>query len=127
MVASRTAPWRNRHGKARLGCLFTLLLVAVGAYYGAEIGGVYLDYYRMKDFMREQAAIAPSLSDTTIYRRVLQKVEELGLPEEAQEITVRRTSRPREIIISTTYSVTIDTPFYRRTIILTPEARQPLF
>jgi hypothetical protein len=110
-----------------LGCLLALLLAAVGAYYGVEIGGVYIDYWRMQDYMREQAAIAPSLSDTTIYRRILQKVEDLGLPEEARQITVRRTTRPREILISTSYTVTFETPFYRRTITLTPSARQALF
>jgi len=128
MVASRTAPWRNRHGKARLGCLFTLLVLAFGTYYGIEWGGVYVDHYRLRDYMREQAAIAPSLSDTLIYRRILQKVEELGLPEEARRnITVRRTTRPREVYIGTSYEVTLETPFYRRTITLTPEARQALF
>lgn len=127
MVASRVPPWRNRRGKSRIGCLFSLLLAAVGVYYGVEFGSVYFDYWRLADYMREQAKIAPSIDDQTIHRRILNKIEELGLPEEARQVTVRRTTQPREIVIRTSYSVVVEIPFYTHTIVLEPEARQILF
>jgi hypothetical protein len=110
----------------RLGCLFTLLLVATGLYYGVNIGGVYLRYYRLVDEMRTQARVAPSIDDGTIRRRLLRKVDQLNLPPEARTFTVQRTQRPREIRISTTYQDTLVLPFYKYAITLTPEARQPL-
>ena len=126
MVADRQAPWRNARGMSRLGCLFTLLLVATGLYYGVNIGGVYLKYYRLVDEMRTQARVAPSIDDGTIRRRLLRTVDQLNLPPEARSVTIRRTQRPREIRISTTYQDTLVLPFYKYAITLTPEARQPL-
>ena len=126
MVAERQAPWRNARGMSRLGCLFTLLLLATGLYYGVNIGGVYLKYYRLIDEMRTQAKVAPSIDDGTIRRRLLRKVEQLNLPAEARTVTIQRTRRPREIRIATTYRDTLVLPFYKYVITLTPEARQPL-
>ncbi len=126
MVAERHAPWRNARGMSRLGCLFTLLLFATGLYYGVNVGGVYLKYYRLLDEMRTQAKVAPSIDDGTIRRRVLRKVDQLNLPPDARKLTIRRTQRPREIRISTTYQDTLVLPFYKYAITLTPEARQPL-
>ncbi|UCF41843.1 MAG: hypothetical protein JSW43_05835 [Gemmatimonadota bacterium] len=126
MVADRRAPWRNTRGATRLGCLFTLLLFVTGLYYGVNIGGVYLRYYRLMDEMRTQARVAPSIDDDTIRRRLLRKIEQLDLPPEARAVTVQRTQRPREIQIATTYRDTLVLPFYKYVVTLTPEARQPL-
>jgi hypothetical protein len=111
---------------SRLGCLFTLLLLATGLYYGVNIGGVYLKYYRLVDEMRTQAKVAPSIDDDTIRRRLARKIDQLNLPPDARALTVQRTQRPREIRIFTTYRDTLILPFYKYVITLTPQARQPL-
>jgi hypothetical protein len=117
---------RSSSGMSRLGCLFSLLLFVVGIYYGVNVGGVYLRYYRLLDEMRTQAKVAPSIDDATIRRRLLRKIDDLSLPAEARQLTVRRTLRPREIRIATTYRDTLELPFYKYVITLTPEAKQPL-
>lgn len=112
---------------SRLGCLFALLVVAFLGYYGMEAGEAYLQYYRIVDEMRTQARLAASIDDATIRRRVVRKARELGLPEEASKnLRIRRTSRPREIRISSSYERALDLPFYRYVYTFTPEARQPL-
>lgn len=117
---------RNRRGMGRTGCLFWILLLVAGAYFGVEIGTVYLRYWRLVDEMRTQAQFAPSLTDETIRRRLLRKVEELGLPPEARAFTIRRSIRPREIRIFTSYEETVEFPFYRRTLAFNPEVRERL-
>lgn len=126
MVSAPRAIAGGRQGMTRLGCLFALLLVTVGLYYGVNIGGVYLEYWRFKEEMKSQARLAPSIDDDTIRRRLIRKIEEIGLPDEARNITVRRTVRPREILIRTSYRETLELPFYRYTLTLTPEAKAPL-
>ncbi|MFQ6045595.1 MAG: hypothetical protein ACE5PT_04445 [Gemmatimonadales bacterium] len=125
-MTARGALWRNRRGMSRLGCLFTLLILVFGGYYAVNIGGVFLDYYRLLDEMKANARLATNLNDQTIMRRILAKVDELGLPDEARKVSIRRTARPREIRIMTSYEVTLELPFIAYTVQFNPEARQPL-
>ncbi len=110
----------------RLGCLFTLLLLTVGVYYGFNIGSVYVNYWRLKEEMKSQARLAPSIDDNTIRRRLIRRAEEIGLPDDARNIIIRRTTRPREILIRTSYRQTLELPFYTYTVTLTPETRAPI-
>jgi hypothetical protein len=127
MVTRRLPPLGNRRGKGHYGCLLTLLLMAVGGYYGVQAGTVWLRYYQMKDEMQVQANFAPNLEDAAIRRRLKGKAEELGLPADAQRINIRRRSRPREIIISTTWQDTLDfRPFPVKVITLQPEVKARL-
>lgn len=124
---TRVPRWRSRRGVSRLGCLFNLLLVAFVGYYGFQVGEAYLQYYRIVDEMRTQARLAASIDDATIQRRVLRKAKELGLPDEAsRNLRIRRTTRPREIRITSSYERALELPFYRYVHTFTPEARQPL-
>lgn len=117
---------RGRRGISRLGCLFILLLLVVGTYYGVSVGGVYLTYYRMLDAMRSEARFAPSIDDATIKRRLRVKAEELALPESASNVQVRRRRRPRQIEITTTWSKVIELPFFTYEISFSPVAKAPL-
>jgi len=110
----------------RTGCLFWILILVAISYFGVEVGTIYLRAWRMEDEMKTQAAFAPSLTDETIRRRLLLKIEELQLPEEARRITIRRTARPREILIATSYDQTLELPFYSRIIRFNLEVRQGL-
>ncbi len=116
----------NQRGAGRTGCLLTLLIVVAVAYFGMPIGGTYVRYYRFKNEMQTQARFAPSINDGTIRRRLFLKIDDLGIPETAKRIRIRRSSRPREIQISTSWPETIVLPFYSWVITLRPEVRQPL-
>ncbi len=116
----------NQLGAGRTGCLLTLLIVVVVVYFGMPIAGVYVRYYRFKNEMQTQARFAPSIDDGTIRRRLLLTIDELGIPETAKRLRIRRTSRPREIQISTDWPETIVLPFYSWVITLRPEVRERL-
>jgi hypothetical protein len=104
----------------------TLLALALGLYYGIPIGSVYVRYWRLNQEIKTQARLAPSIDNATIVRRIRRKVDELGLPEEARQVSVRRTLRPREIVIKTGYEETIELPFFSYTFALAPEVKSPL-
>lgn len=116
----------NQRGAGRTGCLLTLLIVVAVAYFGVPIAGTYIRYYRFKNEMQTQARFAPSIDDNTIRRRLFLAIDELGIPETAKRMRIRRTSRPREIQISTNWPETIVLPFYSWVITLRPEVRERL-
>ena len=117
---------RSRHGKSNLGCLVSLALFVAALYYGINIGEVYVRYYQMLDEMRSQARLAPGLTDAVIHRRLLDKADELGLPPEADKITIRRTPQPARIVIESEYSETLQLPLITPTCHFHPRAEEPL-
>ncbi len=115
----------DERGATRTGCLFFVLLVVAVVYFGIPIGGMYIRYYRLENEMQTQARFAPSINDGTIQRRLLQTIDDLGLPLEARRrLRIRRITRPREIIISTSWEETIVLPFYTRVKTFAPEVRE---
>ncbi len=114
----------DERGATRTGCLFFVLVVVAVVYFGIPIAGMYIRYYRMENEMQTQARFAPSIDDGAIRRRLLQTIDDLGLPPEARRLRIRRTSRPREIIISTSWEETIVLPFYTRVQRFAPEVRE---
>ena len=124
MVRFRCCPGDER-GASRMGCLFVVLIVVAVVYFGIPIGGMYIRYYRMENEMKTQARFAPSIDDGAIQRRLLQTVDDLGLPLEARRrLRIRRTRRPRQIVISTSWEETIVLPFYSRVQTFAPEVRE---
>jgi hypothetical protein len=117
---------RSRRGKTRWGCLLTLVLLGVGIYYGIGIVQSYLRYYQLKDEMTVQARYAVNIDDDAIRRRLRAKADELALPAEAKRFSIRRRSRPREIIITTSWQDTLSLPFYHLLWTYRPEVREKL-
>lgn len=119
MVTSRGL--RSEAGKAKLGCLFTLILLGLGFYIGIDFLQVRLRYQKILDTVKTQAAFAPALDDITIRRRLVARSDSLGLPLGNRDWTVRRTYTPRQIFISATYtdSVVIEFPGIRKVFYFT--------
>ena len=92
-------------------------------YYGSGAVTAYFRYWQLLDEMKSQARLAPGLDDQVIRRRLVSKAQELELPTEATRFVIRRLSRPREIVISTSWQDTIDLPFYNWVLTLRPQAR----
>lgn len=118
--------WLNRRGTSSRGCLVSLLLLVVALYYGINIGEVWYRFYQMQDEMRSQARLAPGISDGVIRRRLRAKADDLGLPQEAQDISIIRSGQARHITIESEYSESVDLPFFNHTFDLNPRAEAPL-
>ena len=117
---------RNRRGKSTRGCLISLLILVVVLYYGINIGEVFIRFNQLQGEMRSQARLAPSLTNGVIRRRLRAKAEDLGLPQEARDFRIRRSSETRRITITTEYQESVDLPFFNHTFNLTPSAEAPL-
>jgi hypothetical protein len=107
-----------RGGKSSLGCLFTLLVFVALAYFGVNVGEVYLRYYRFRDSMAQTARFARQLSDDDIRSRLRLAADTLGLPESAHRVQVRR--RDNQVTISTEYYDRVEMPGYVREIHFQP-------
>jgi hypothetical protein len=117
---------RSKRGK-RLGRLFFLLIVATVAYYGVDWGTIQFKRWQLVEEIKAQSGFASSLDNNAIRRRVIRKIESLALPRDAlRNLSIRRTMRPREIIVSTEYEVTIVLPFTTRADTISIEVRSPL-
>lgn len=113
-------------GASRLGCLFISMIIAAGAYYGVEVGGTWITYYRVLDAMENEARSAVLVDNVTMKRRLRAEVDKLDVPDSALNFQIRRTSRPREVIITTHWSVFWEIPFYVVEHEFSPEARAPI-
>jgi hypothetical protein len=116
----------GRSGKVRWGCLFSLAVLGLCIYYGIPIGQSFIQYYRMKDEMQVQANFAVNIGDDAIRRRLSAKADELKLPADARRVSIRRRSRLREVVISTSWPDTLNLPLYRFPITFRPEVRAGL-
>jgi hypothetical protein len=117
---------RGRRGASTIGCLLTLLVFGAAVYYGVNIGKVYLRYYQLQDTMRSNARLAPSLTDAVIRRRLQDKVQELNLPDSTSKFVIRRSGKPRNITIETSYSETVKLPLFVHTFNFHPQTVEPL-
>jgi hypothetical protein len=115
---------RNRPGKVKLGCLFTLVIVSALAFYGVNIGEVVINFYEYQDAMAQEAKFAAHTADDAIIAHLRAKADSLGLPIEAQKITVRR--RGGQIWIWAVYHETIELPFTMREYELMPHVEGDL-
>jgi hypothetical protein len=112
----------RRRGAAKLGCLFTMLVVVALIYFGVNVGGPYLRYYQFRDAMQQQVRFAERKSDPEIIASLRLKADTLALPAEAQRVRIRRT--PSRITVWAEYVETIDFPFVTREISFRPIAER---
>jgi len=101
-----------RRGTSRLGCLISVLLVVTIAYFGFNIGEVYLRYYRLRDAMEQEARFAHNRTDDAIRIRLAAVADSMGLPEEAARVTIIRNAS--RIMISSDYSEHVELPLFVR-------------
>ena len=113
---------RSRRGTSRLGCLFSLLLMVTVAYFGANVGEVYLRYFRMRDAMDQEARFASSHDDDQIKQYLVAMADSLGLPESAGRVLIRRGARG--ITISSQYSEHVELPLFVREFHFAPSVER---
>jgi hypothetical protein len=121
-----TSIWQARSGRVTTRGLLVLLFLSVSAYYGVGALSAYFRFWRMEAEMRSQARQAPGLDDQVIRRRLVARAEALKLPEVSRRFVILRRTRPREIIITTSWPEPIELPFTTYIWTARPEARAPL-
>ena len=114
----------RQRGRSSVGCLLMLLLLAAALYFGVNIGEAYWRFYEFRDAMRQEVRFAKQISDDRIKLHLAAYADSLGLPEEAADITVNRTSS--DISVSADYAERVELPLFVRQIRFSPRARGPL-
>ncbi len=109
-----------RRGRSTLGCLFSLLLLAVVVYFGINAGEVYFRFYQYQDAMRQEVRFAAHNSDAAILRHLRAQADSLGLPEAAGRVTLQRSGHAIEI--ESEYYEQIELPLTVREVRLNPHA-----
>ena len=111
---------RNQRGKGKIGCFFSLLILAAIVFGLYKIVPPYVSYYQLKDATGEIATLSavgflPRTNGTSgrsegtvpeIQEAVLVKARELEVPLEKEKIKVRREGQV--VFISVSYVVPID-------------------
>jgi hypothetical protein len=105
----------NRRGESRLGCLFVVLILAVGAYLAIDFGEAYFRFYQFKDAMGQEARFATDKTDAQITTRLSALADTLQLPPGAELITINR--GPTIITISSDYDEVIRLPLKKERVI----------
>lgn len=114
----------TRSGRSSLGCLLVLLVLAAALYVGVNIGEAYWRFYEFQDAMRQEVRFAKQIPDDRIKLHLAALADSLGLPQEAAEVAVDRTSA--NIAVSAEYTERIELPFFVHLIRFAPRAQGPL-
>ena len=111
-----------RRGRSSLGCLFTLLLISAGLYFGLNIGQAYWNFYQYEDAMKQELRFNGLRPDSLILAHLWVEADSLNLPDDAKEISIERDPRTRTIRISADYAEQIELPLTVRTFMFHPHA-----
>lgn len=112
---------KSRRGAGSLGCLFTLLLIAVIGYFAMPIAEAYFRYWQFEDEMSQAVRFARVNQDREIRNRLQAFVDSSGLPTAARNVQIQR--RDGRINVSASYVEEFHLPGYVRLQPFNPSAQ----
>ena len=116
---------RAASGASRLGCIIQLAILVTIIYFGMYAGQDLLDYYRLRDAMKQEARFAKLRTDTQIKDRLRSFADSVGLPAEAQDVNIVRDEST--IHIWSEYDQPLRLPFdIQKSVHLRPSVEQRL-
>jgi len=113
---------RGRRGAGAMGCLLPLLILAIIGYVGVHASDSALNYYRLRDAMRQEARFAHRKTDDQIRIRLRAFVDSMAMPVAARKINIQRSET--RISISADYQETIDFPLFPKRFDFHPNAER---
>lgn len=117
---------RSEKGEGRVSFFITLALFGVGVFLAVKIVPVRIDAYEFRDVLRDEARQAVVIKDDReIARRIMETAQEMELPLERENLSIKRSQR--EIVIKATYEKPIDLKLTTYTYRFDGESRSPLF
>ena len=118
----------DRAGKSGIGCLGSIVIIILVAYFGARFIPPWMHYEQFRDEMKSDARFGATLPDTSILIRLRAQADTLGLPPEAKAISIRRRGgRPPTITISADYFVKVNVPIFGVKLLhFKPRVEEPL-
>lgn len=96
-------------GEGRFGCImWTALLITVG-FMAFKVIPIQVAKMQLADFMEEMALTEPRQKERVFERRILERADELDLPIEKRDITIRKTNK--RIVMDVEFTVVLDLVF----------------
>jgi hypothetical protein len=111
---------RGRRGASAIGCLGSLVVVAVVAYYGINLGRIWWRYWEIKERMGTAVRYAFTQADSQVQAQLRADAREIGLPLDGLRFRIERLQAPASVVISTRYRETVDLPLLRRELEFAP-------
>ncbi len=111
-----------RAGRSSIGCLFVLLILAAGVYFGLNVGEAYWHFYQYQDAMKQELKFNGVRPDSLILAHLWTEADSLGLPDDAKDISIERDPRDRTISVFADYTELIELPLTVRTFTFHPHA-----
>lgn len=112
---------KSRRGASSLGCLFSLLVIAVIVYFAMPVAEAYFRYWQFEDEMSQAVRFARVNQDREIRSRLQTFVDSAGLPPEARNIEIQR--RNGRIDVRASYIEEFHLPGYVRVQPFNPSAQ----
>ena len=122
-----TAPsiLQGRSGKVKITSLLLLIVIVAAGYYAFAIGGVYWRHYRLDDTIARDLSFAGQLADASIRQRVIEHATAMNLPIRASDVRFSRTSSPRALKVSISYTETVNLLFTEKEFPMSVELERP--
>jgi len=100
----------SQRGGARIGTVIWLLVFIVAALVCKEAIPVKMRTSQLEDFMIELAKFSTRESDEKLQHRILEKAEELQLPLDKKNVSVRKSNG--RVRMRAQYEIPLEFPFY---------------
>lgn len=114
---------KSRRGTSRLGCVIMLAILVGGIYFGLYAAQDLLDYYRLRDAMKQEGRFATLRSDAQIKDRLRLFADSVGLPSEAGDVNIVRDENT--IHIWAEYDQPLRLPFdWKKSVHLRPSVEE---
>lgn len=116
---------RGQRGEGNFGCLFALVLFAIGLFIAYKVIPVKVRTAELRQEVVDQSKSAGLLSDAKILAAILAKAQDLKLPVTEQDVKIERARG--SITVDVEYTVPIDFPGYKYLWHLHHHAENPIF
>lgn len=104
-------PRSTQTGEGKIGCIFWLLVLIVGAVVAWEVIPIKMRSVQLHDYMEDQAAVATYNRDAeAMKKRILAKARELDIPLDKDKLEVTRVGD--RIRMKATYTIPAEFPGY---------------
>ncbi len=110
----------HRRGASKIGCLFSLLIVAAVLYFGINAFERYYAYLQFKDAMAQEIRFRSFLPDERIKANLRNAADSLGLPEDAGIVIITRNKGV--MTIESHYEEVLELPGYKKEVHFEPKA-----
>ena len=116
---------RSERGEGQMGCLFGLVLMAIGIFIAWKLVPIKVRAAELRQEVMDQSKAGGMRSDDRIMAAILRKAEDDNLPVTADNVKIKRTNNT--ITVDVDYFVPVEFPGYKFNWEFSVHAENPMF